>query len=57
MVNVNRRYSDDELFALGYGAPEYMSRVYRGYNEGIRAAAGDYVVLINSDNYFSPDWL
>lgn len=48
IVNVNRRYSDDELFALGYGAPEYMSRVYRGYNEGIRAAAGDYVVLIKA---------
>jgi len=57
IVNVNRRYADDELFALGYGAPEYIGRVYRGYNEGIRAAAGDYVVLINSDNAFSPDWL
>jgi len=56
-INVNRRYSDEELFAQGYGAPEYMSRVYRGYNEGMRAAGGDYVVLINSDNYFSPDWL
>lgn len=57
IVNWNQRYSDDELFGMGYGTPEYMSRVYRGYNEGIRAAQGDYVVLINSDNYFSPDWL
>lgn len=57
VVNVNRRYSEEELFSLGYGAPEYMSRVYRGYNEGIWAAAGDYVALINSDNAFSPDWL
>jgi len=57
IVNVNRMYSDEELFAQGYGAPEYMSRVYRGYNEGIRQAKGDYVVLINSDNAFSPDWL
>lgn len=57
IVNINRRYSDEELFAQGYGTPEYMSRVYRGYNEGIRAAKGDYVVLVNSDNYFSPDWL
>lgn len=56
-TNHNRAYSDDELFALGYGTPEYMSRVYRGYNEGIRHARGDYVVLVNSDNYFSPDWL
>ncbi len=57
IVNINRRYSDEELLALGYGAPEYMSRVYRGYNEGVRQAAGDFVVLVNSDNYFSPDWL
>lgn len=57
VVNENLRYSDEELFELGYGAPEYMSRVYRGYNEGIRQARGDYVVLVNSDNYFSPDWL
>jgi hypothetical protein len=57
IVNTNRPYSDAELFAHGYGAPEYMSRVYRGYNEGILAAEGDHVVLINSDNAFSPDWL
>ncbi|MCE5192104.1 MAG: glycosyltransferase [Actinomycetia bacterium] len=57
IVNINKHYSEAELFASRYGTPEYMSRVYRGYNEGIRAAQGDYVVLINSDNYFSPDWL
>ena len=57
IVNVNQRYSEEELFAHGYGTPEYISRVYRGYNEGVRAAAGDYVVLVNSDNAFSPDWL
>jgi hypothetical protein len=57
VVNNNKQHSDEELFALGYGAPEHMSRVYRGYNEGVRHAKGDYVVLVNSDNYFSPDWL
>jgi len=57
VVNVNQRYTEEELFALGYGTPEYMSRVYRGYNVGVRHARGDHVVLINSDNYFSPDWL
>lgn len=57
ITNVNKRYSEEELFAQGFGVPEHMSRVYRGYNEGIRAAKGDYVVLVNSDNYFSPDWL
>lgn len=57
VVNVNEPLNDTELFALGYGAPEYMSRVYRGYNDGVRRARGNQVVLINSDNYFSPDWL
>lgn len=57
VVNWNKQYSDDEMFAYGYGVPEYISRVYRGYNEGVRKAKGDYVVLINSDNYFSKDWL
>lgn len=57
IININRRYTDEELYAHGYGKPEYMSRVYAGYNEGVRAARGDYVALVNSDNYFSPDWL
>lgn len=57
IVNVNRRYSNEALFELGYGGPEHMSRVYRGYNQGLRHSHADYVVLVNSDNYFSPDWL
>lgn len=56
-ININKRYSDEELFSMGYGRPEYMSRVYRGYNEGILKAKGEIVVLVNSDNFFSPDWL
>lgn len=56
-LNLNEHVDDETLFALGYAEPEHMSRVYRGYNEGIRRARGDYVVLVNSDNYFSPDWL
>lgn len=57
IVNRNHLYTEGELFANGYGKPEYMSRVYRGYNQGILHAKGDYVVLVNSDNYFSQDWL
>ena len=57
VVNTNPRRTEDELFKLGYGMPEYMHRVYRGYNKGITSAAGEVVVLVNSDNYFSPDWL
>jgi hypothetical protein len=57
ILNINERKSDDELFALGFGKPEYMARVYAGYNAGIMAAETEYVCLVNSDNYFSPGWL
>jgi GT2 family glycosyltransferase len=57
IINVNKKYTEEELFAEGYGIPEYMNRVYKGYNQGILHARGERLVLINSDNYFSPDWL
>jgi hypothetical protein len=53
----NPSLSEAELFHLGYGAPAHMHAVYRGYNEAIRRASGHIVVLINSDNYMSRDWL
>jgi glycosyltransferase involved in cell wall biosynthesis len=56
-VNVNPKRTEEELFRMGYGAPEYIHRVYRGFNKAIGTAAGDIVVLVNSDHYFSPDWL
>jgi glycosyltransferase involved in cell wall biosynthesis len=57
IVNVNPHLTDDECFAAGYGKPEYVARVYRGYNAGILHARGEYVVLVNSDHYFAPEWL
>jgi glycosyltransferase involved in cell wall biosynthesis len=57
IININKKFTEEELFAKGYGIPEYMNRVYKGYNQGILHARGERVVLINSDNYFSPDWL
>lgn len=57
VLNRNKPYTDEQLFALGYATPGYMSGVYRGYNQGILRAESDFVVLVNSDNYFSPDWL
>lgn len=57
IINENKILSEQELFSQGYGMPEYIGRVYRGYNQGILHAKGERVVLINSDNYFSPDWL
>lgn len=57
VVNNNEVFSNEELFKQGYGMPEYMNRVYKGYNQGILHAKGEKIVLINSDNYFSVDWL
>lgn len=56
-LNVNPRISEEELFKMGYAGPEYIHRVYRGWNEAIRRARGEQICLINSDNFVSPDWL
>jgi len=56
-INTNSHLTEDELFQEGFGAPEYMRRVYQGYNFGVLRAKGQKVVLINSDNFFSEDWL
>jgi hypothetical protein len=56
-INNNPPYTRDELFNMGFAFPEYINRVYRGYNCGIRVSNNPIVVLINSDNAFSPDWL
>ncbi|MEG0577553.1 MAG: hypothetical protein RR500_06800 [Bacilli bacterium] len=56
-VKNNKKLTDKELFKQGYAKPEYIRRVYEGYNYGITIAKGKRVVLINSDNFFSEDWL
>jgi hypothetical protein len=56
-INMNDHLTEEELFSKGFAAPEYMRRVYQGYNYGIQKAKGQRVVLINSDNFFSRDWL
>jgi len=56
-IKMNDHLAEEELFSKGFAAPEYMRRVYQGYNYGIQKANGQRVVLINSDNFFSQDWL
>jgi len=56
-LNKNERKTNEELFSRGYGTPEYIHRVYRGFNLGILKSKGEIVVLLNSDNCVSPDWL
>jgi len=53
----NQKLSDEELFKKGYGKPEYIARVYKGFNFGIERSKGEIVVILNSDMAFSPDWL
>jgi GT2 family glycosyltransferase len=56
-INDNIIISDEESYKLGYAFPEYIQRVYKGYNCGIKVSNNPIVLLINSDMYFSPNWL
>lgn len=49
--------SDQEHFDLGYAKPAYIGKVYAGYNYGIQQCKSKFVVLINSDMVFGPNWL
>jgi hypothetical protein len=53
----NEICTNEQLFAMGYAWPEYIHRIYRGYNRAILESKGEIVVLVNSDHNFSPDWL
>lgn len=55
-INNNPKLTEAELVAKGIGWPEYIHRVYRGWNEAIKHSH-EIVVLVNSDNMFSPNWL
>lgn len=57
VLNYNHVHTETELFRMGYAFPEYINRVYSGYNFGIRYVDTPVVVLINSDNAFSTGWL
>jgi glycosyltransferase involved in cell wall biosynthesis len=56
-IQTNEKFSNDQLFKMGYGKPEYIHRVYKAWNKCIQEAKGEYVCLINSDMGFSENWL
>ncbi len=56
-INNNPHYTDEERFAKGFAFPEYMGRVYMGYNYGMKLARSPIIVLVSSDFCFSPNWL
>ena len=57
ILNINERKEIRHLFESGIGTPEYINRVYRGWNRAIKESDSEIVVLINSDNMLSPNWL
>lgn len=56
VIQENRKLSDAELFILGFDPPEYMRRVYQGWNRAVKESEETFV-LVNSDMMFSPNWL
>ena len=57
LINNNPTYTDEERYSRGFAIPEYMSKVYMGYNFGMRMAKSPILMLVSSDNCFSPHWL
>jgi len=56
VVQENEHRTEEELFSMGYAHPEYIHRVYRGWNRAIQES-DEACVLVNSDNMFSDGWL
>ena len=56
-VNNNPKQTEDELYRKGFAYPEYITRVYQGYNFGVKQSNNPIITLINSDMSFSSDWL
>lgn len=56
-VQKNARRTIPDLALKGIAPPEYLHRVYCGWNRAIEEAKGELVLLVNSDNYFSPSWV
>jgi hypothetical protein len=55
--NNNPKQTLADLKQRGYAWPDYIARVYRGYNFGIQHAETPEIVLMNSDNFVSRGWL
>lgn len=53
----NPKCNIEDLNQRGYAGPDYIARVYNGYNCGIQNADTPEIVLMNSDNFVSSGWL
>jgi hypothetical protein len=52
----NKPLSEEDMARRGYAPPEYINRIYRGFNRAL-FESDDIACLISSDNMFSPGWL
>jgi hypothetical protein len=57
VVQNNPHLTETELFSLGIGAPEYIRRVYQGWNRAVQEAVADCLVLLSSDHVLREGWL
>jgi hypothetical protein len=55
VVQTNERLTEYQLDVMNFAPPEYIRRVYQGWNRAIRESE-DVLVLVNSDCMFSPGW-
>ena len=57
IINNNESIDINILESRGFSYPDYINRVYSGYNYGIKQSNSDIIVLMNSDNFVSYGWL
>jgi hypothetical protein len=55
VVQTNERLTEYQIDVMGFAPPEYIRRVYQGWNRAI-CESDDVLVLVNSDCMFSPEW-
>lgn len=56
VIQINEHRDKTWMREHGVAAPEYLHRVYRGWNRAVQESA-EICVLVNSDMRFSPGWL
>lgn len=56
VLQKNKIIPMERLRKIGYHDPDYISRVYQGFNRAIKESE-EQLVLVNSDMLFSPGWL
>lgn len=56
VVQRNPRLTSEEMKKKRIAEPEYIRRVYQGWNRAIQEG-DDWICLVNSDHVFAPGWM